>query len=146
MIADALGWRLTEILEKTEPMITQARVKTPGMVLEPGTVSGSRSTASGLAGDRAVIELTHSRLVAGPRKTARGKDEITIEGRPPIHVEIAPPVDAASASVAFACNMIPIVMKAAPGLVAMTDLPVPRAVAADMRLWLQRDRPRGRLL
>jgi 2,4-diaminopentanoate dehydrogenase len=143
-IADAVGWSLTELRETTDAIVTEVAVKTSRSFVKAGMVAGCRHRAVGLRGDDVVIDLYRSRQVSPTNGDAAG-DEIVISGAPPIHVRIAPRTDDTAETAALACNMIPLVMKARPGLVAMTDLPVPRGVAGDMRLLLQRERPRGRL-
>jgi hypothetical protein len=52
------------------------------------------------------------------------RDEIIIEGRPPLNVVIRGGVQGDLATAAIVVNAIPVVADAAPGLVTMADLPL----------------------
>jgi hypothetical protein len=166
MIADALGWRLTEIRETREPIVTKVRREVAGTVVEAGMVAGCRQRAWGLVAEpkaarggagpgagpdgetgrapsRVVIELDHPQQIRPEAEGVETLDEIVISGSPPIALTVKPEIAGGIATVALACNMIPLVMDAAPGLVSMVDLPVPRGVAGDMRRWLDGASERG---
>lgn len=145
MVADALGWKLTAINETREPIIATVRRETEHVVVEPGMVAGCRQRGWGLVGEKAVIELDHPQQIRPDAEGIATSDTIEIEGDPPVSLTIDPEIAGGRATIALACNSIPLVMKAPPGLVAMTDLAVPRGVAADMRLLLKKSRVRGRV-
>ena len=48
-------------------------------------------------------------------------------------MSIVPEVDGGIGTIAICVNMIPHVINATPGLKTMIDLPVPRAIAGDVR-------------
>jgi len=92
-----------------------------------------------------VGELDHPQQVRPEAEGVATSDFVQIAGDPPISLTIEPEIAGGTATVALAVNSIPLVMKAPPGLVAMTDLPVPRASLADMRWLLRKSRARGLL-
>jgi 4-hydroxy-tetrahydrodipicolinate reductase len=145
MIADAVGFRLSEIKETREAIVSTVRRETAHVVVEPGQVAGCRQRALGMIGEHVVIELDHPQQVRPEAEGIETLDEIQIAGDPPIHLTMQPEIAGGTATIALAVNTIPLVMGARPGLVAMTDLPVPRGVAGDMRLWLKTTRARGKL-
>lgn len=145
MIADAVGLRLTEIKETREAIVSGVKRETSHIVVEPGQVAGCRQRAWGMIGEHVVIELDHPQQIRPEAEGIETLDEIQIAGDPPVHLTMQPEIAGGKATIALAVNTIPLVMGAPPGLVAMTDLPVPRGVAGDMRLWLKKSRARGKL-
>jgi 4-hydroxy-tetrahydrodipicolinate reductase len=145
MIADAVGFRLTEINETREAIVSTVKRESAHAVVEPGRVAGCRQRAWGMVGEHVVIELDHPQQLQPEAEGIETLDEIQIAGDPPVHLTMRPEIAGGKATIALAVNTIPLVMKAPPGLIAMTDLPVPRGVAGDMRLWLKKSRARGKL-
>jgi 4-hydroxy-tetrahydrodipicolinate reductase len=60
-------------------------------------------------------------------------DSIEIAGTPGLRLAGSPEIPGGAATVAIAVNMIPRILAAAPGLYAMTDLPVPAALLGGAR-------------
>jgi 4-hydroxy-tetrahydrodipicolinate reductase len=108
LVAEALGWRLDSLDERIEPVIGP-----------DGGVTGHHQTATGTMADRTVIEaVVHMSAGAG-----RPRDEIVVDGTPPVHMEIAPGIQGDSATAAIVLNAARRVVEAAPGLITMLDLP-----------------------
>lgn len=110
LLAEGLGWQLDALDETIEPV--------PG---EDGRAAGMRQTATGRLGGRTVIEalVQMSTGAAGPR------DEIEIDGTPPVRMTIEGGVPGDSATAAVILNAARRVVGHAPGLITMLDLPLP---------------------
>ena len=109
LVAEALGWRLDALDEKIEPFVA-----------EGPHAAGIHQTCTGRSGGRTVIEAT-VHMSAGAE---RPRDEIEIEGTPPVRmvIEGGVPGDVATASVIV--NAVPRVVEHAAGLITMLDLPI----------------------
>lgn len=105
MIADALGWPYAGLVETIEPVVARGRIQTRGLVLEEGRVAGVLQVASvphdGL--DVVRLELEMSVSAHNPR------DEVFIDGKPPIDVTIHGGVHGDQATVAIMLNYVPAV-------------------------------------
>jgi len=133
MIAAALGWKLDEIKEfPPEPVIADREVTTPYTTVKPGQVAGLKSVAHGIKDGKPVIVLEF----ASHALVEEEYDTIIIEGTPRIEEKKIGGVHGDIGTVAVVINMIPKVIKAAPGLVTMKDLPIPSAVVEDVRVYL----------
>jgi len=132
MIARALGWKLDEIKEEREPIISATYRKTPHVRVTPGRVAGCRHVAYGIKNGEAVIILEHPQQVHPGAEGIETGDYITIEGEPRINLTIKPEIPGGVGTIALAVNMIPAIVKAEPGLVTMDELPVPRLLPADI--------------
>ena len=58
------------------------------------------------------------------------RDEIDIEGLPPVHLEIKGGIQGDQATAGVILNAVPLVVAHTPGLVTMLDLPVLRGPGA----------------
>ncbi|MEM1520385.1 MAG: hypothetical protein QXR35_00225 [Candidatus Korarchaeum sp.] len=133
MIAAALGWKLDEIKEfPPEPVIADREVTTTYTTVKPGQVAGLKSIAHGIKEGKPVIilEFISHALVEEEH------DTVIIEGTPRIEEKKIGGVHGDIGTVAVVINMIPKVIKAAPGLVTMKDLPIPSALVEDVRVYL----------
>ncbi len=121
MVADALGWPLDDLVETIEPVVAGERRETEGIVLEEGQVAGVRQVACVLRGGREVVrlELEMSMGVRNPR------DEISIEGRPPISITVHGGVQGDLATAAIMVNCVPALASSrAEGLLSMREMPM----------------------
>jgi len=122
LIADAIGWKLNKIeVDPVEPVISEKKIVTDFVTVEPGKVAGLKQSAHGIVGDEAKIILEFRAYVGAPEEY----DAITIEGVPPINEKISPCVHGDHGTVAVIANMIPKVLKAPPGLLTMKDMTLP---------------------
>ena len=112
LIAAGLGWQLDSLEQTLEPF--------PGA---DGNVAGQLQTVIGMMDGRKVIEAV-VQMSAGADDP---RDEIEIEGTPPVHLVIKGGVAGDQATAGVILNAVPLVMESAPGLVTMLDLPVLRA-------------------
>jgi 4-hydroxy-tetrahydrodipicolinate reductase len=127
-----LGWRLDEIRETREPIISQVCRETPYVKVAPGNVAGCRHVAHGYVNGEVKITLEHPQQVRPEAEGVDTGDYIWIEGTPPINLAIKPEIPGGVGTIAMAVNLIPLIMQASPGLKTMTDLPVPRALLGDL--------------
>jgi 4-hydroxy-tetrahydrodipicolinate reductase len=133
LIARALGWKLAEIREERQPIISETHRETPYVKVEPGRVAGCRQVGYGYGEDgRLLIKLEHPQQIHPEAEGVETGDYIWIEGLPPVNLAVKPEIPGGTGTIAVAVNMIPLVVAAPPGLVDMTDLPVPRAIAGDL--------------
>ncbi|MDI7247350.1 MAG: 2,4-diaminopentanoate dehydrogenase [Bacillota bacterium] len=132
MIADALGWKLDEITQTREPIISNTRRQTAYVDVKPGMVAGCNHTAHAFMNGEEVITLEHPQQVLPGIEGVETGDYIWIEGTPPVNLAIKPEIPGGIGTIAIAVNMIPHVVGAEPGLVTMKDLPVPACMMGDM--------------
>jgi 4-hydroxy-tetrahydrodipicolinate reductase len=133
MIARALGWRLDRIEQQRAPIISRVKRQTPFVSIAPGQTAGCRHSAIAYMGDTPVITLLHPQQVHPHLEGVATGDRIEIQGEPPVHFTSSPEIPGGLGTIALAVNMIPRVMRAAPGLTCMVDLPVPAAIMGDVR-------------
>ena len=88
--------------------------------LERGQVAGIHQVVSARRNGREVLRL-ELEMSAG---AARPRDEVLIEGQPPVHMVIEGGVQGDLATAAIVANAIPAVVAARPGLLTMADLPL----------------------
>lgn len=133
MIASALGWELDEIRQTKEPIIAQKYRETPHVKVQPGMVAGCRHIAYGIKDGKTLITLIHPQQVRPENEGVETGDYIEIHGEPNINLAIQPEIPGGIGTIALAVNSIPNVINSKPGLVNMTQLPVPPALLADVR-------------
>ncbi|HOO63186.1 MAG TPA: 2,4-diaminopentanoate dehydrogenase [Synergistaceae bacterium] len=132
MIADALGWELDEVVETREPIISKVSRKTPHVSVEPGMVAGCNHTARGMRRGVPLISLEHPQQIHPHLEGVETGDYIEIQGSSSsVSMAIKPEIPGGIGTISMAVNMIPQVLRAAPGLVTMLDLPFPRAFGAS---------------
>jgi 4-hydroxy-tetrahydrodipicolinate reductase len=144
MIADALGWKLSEpVRQNMEPIITKVPRSTKYISVEAGNVAGCNMTGYGMVEGEEKIKMLHPQQIEPESEGVSTGDYITIKGNPNINLQIKPEVPGGIGTIAMCVNMIPLVIGAAPGLKTMIDLPVPRAILGDMRSYLENSRGTG---
>ncbi|MEX0785316.1 MAG: dihydrodipicolinate reductase [Dehalococcoidia bacterium] len=109
MLAEGLGWRLDTLEETIDPFAGA-----------DGKAAGMRQTATGTLNGRNVIEA----VVQMSTGAERPRDEIEIDGTPPVRLIIEGGVMGDTATAAVIVNAVPRVVAHEPGLVTMLDLPV----------------------
>lgn len=134
MIADAIGWKLSDPVEQSmEPIVTNVPRKTEYIAVEAGDVAGCNMQGFGRVDGEKRIEMIHPQQIEPELEGTDTGDYIYIKGTPDINLQIKPEVPGGIGTIAMCVNMIPQVINAAPGLKTMLDLPVPRAILGDMR-------------
>lgn len=133
MIARAVGWTIDHIEESREAIVAKVRRETPFVTVEPGQVAGCRHRAVAYGDGKTLITLIHPQQIHPHLEGQATGDHITITGQPSLSLAGSPEIPGADATASIAVNMIPRVLNAPPGLYAMSDLPVPSALLADVR-------------
>lgn len=128
LISDALGLGVDRVLETREPIIADSARSTAHIRIEQGMVAGCAHTAIGYRGDEEVITLVHPQKVWGEDVTRVTGDYIHLHGVPEVTMAIEPEYAGGIATQGIAVNSIPLVVAARPGLLSMTDIPVPAAL------------------
>lgn len=122
MLAAGLGWNLDQTDDLIEPMIAEQQITTDIVHVEPGQVAGVRQVARGLRNGEEVLRL-ELRMYVGARDP---QDTVTIDGEPPVHMTIAGGLHGDIATAAMMINVLPSLRSAAPGVVTMSDIALPR--------------------
>lgn len=126
MVADTLGWNISEVREGLDPVIAEQPVESHGVKVDAGRVAGVKQWAVGVSDGREVIRLEMHAYVG-----AEDHDVIRIDAVPPINLEIRPGVHGDKATAAMIVNTIPLLLEAPPGLITMNRLPaIPHAATA----------------
>ncbi|MFQ5821474.1 MAG: dihydrodipicolinate reductase [Candidatus Heimdallarchaeota archaeon] len=124
MIAGGLGWKLDEIKEfPPEPVIAEADITTPYKTVKKGQVLGLKSIATAKKDGKTVITFEFIAYAGNDPEY----DAVSIEGTPNIHERVEGGIHGDIGTIAMVLNTIPKVLKAAPGLKTMKDLPLPCA-------------------
>ncbi|MBI4303608.1 MAG: NADP-binding protein [Chloroflexi bacterium] len=127
MISETLGWKLDSITETWESMISKSVRTTPWYTVQPGTTCGFRQTAVGSTNSETKItldifcvvqpNLEEDGVEVGDIATISGEQSITVKtvGGPTQRGDLV--------TTARMVNIIPAVIEAKPGLLAVKDLP-----------------------
>jgi hypothetical protein len=121
-IADALGWNLERIEEEIAPVLSPKEVRTEYVTVKRDAVAGVRQIARGRHGKHEVLRLDLQMSVGAPVP----RDEIEIDGDPPLHLVMHGGTPGDIATPAILVNMIPRLLEAKPGLHTMRTLTLPR--------------------
>jgi 2,4-diaminopentanoate dehydrogenase len=134
MIADGLGWKLSDDIKLTRaPIVSSVYRKAPNAEVKEGDVAGCNMKGYGYVDGELKIEMLHPQQVEPQLEGGKTGDYITIKGTPDINMAITPEVPGGIGTIAMTVNMIPNVINSRPGLKTMIDLPIPRAIMGDMR-------------
>lgn len=133
MIAKALGMRYDSLKQQMLPIVTEVDRRSPHGFAQKGHVAGVNMTAQAKDGDQEMISLIHPQQIEPEQVGVDTGDYIELKGQPPVSMAIKPEVNGGLGTIAMACNMLPFVVAARPGLLTMLDLPVPRCVMGDYR-------------
>ena len=133
MMASAFGWPVDEVRTRMLPIITRVDRRAPHGEAKAGQVAGVNMAGQGIAAGEEKITMVHPQQIEPQLAGVDTGDYITLTGTPPISMAIKPEVNGGLGTIAMACNMLPFVVAARPGLLSMLDLPVPRCVMGDYR-------------
>lgn len=120
MIADSLGWTLSDYKESVEPVMAEADVKTPFLTVKAGTVAGVDQSGRGFVDGEERITLQLVAYVGAPKS----HDTVQIDGTPNIKSTIEGGLHGDIATAAIVVNSIPRVVSGAPGLITPNNLPL----------------------
>jgi len=121
-IADALGWNLERVEEEIAPVLSAKEVRTKYLTVKRDAVAGVRQIARGWHGKHDVLRLELQMYVGAPVP----RDEIEIDGDPPLHLVMHGGTPGDIATPAILVNMLPRLIEAKPGLHTMRTLALPR--------------------
>ena len=114
--------------ETREPIISCVDRSTPHVHVAAGNVAGCRHTGRGYAEGELKVELVHPQQIH-PHLEGQGTgDYIRIAGTPSINMQNTPELPGGIGTIASTGNYIPLVVGAAPGLLTILDVPLPRAL------------------
>lgn len=133
MIARALDLPYDRLEQRMRPIITEIDRKSPHGFAPRGHVAGVNMTARAMDGDEERIALIHPQQIEPELAGVDTGDYIDLRGEPPVSMAVKPEVNGGLGTIAMACNTLPFVVAARPGLLTMLDIPVPRCVMGDYR-------------
>jgi 2,4-diaminopentanoate dehydrogenase len=120
MIAARLGWKLDRVEDILSPIVAQKEIRTDAMTIPAGDAAGVQQIGRGYVNGKECITLTFRASVGEPKP----EDTIEITGEPNIVSTIKGGVNGDIATCAITINTIPQLLRAAPGLHTMVDIPV----------------------
>ena len=133
MIADGLGLEVDGFEQQMKPIVTTIDRKSTYGFAAAGNVAGVNMTAQGTKNGEVIIDMMHPQQIEPEMEGTNTGDYVILEGVPPVSMSIKPEIDGGLGTIAMAVNCIPHVINADPGLITMTDIPVPRAIMGDFR-------------
>jgi len=133
MIASALNFEISQFNQQMKPIITDVDRKSAHGYAAKGQVAGVNMTAQAGNALEEKISLLHPQQIEPHLAGVQTGDYVRLRGTPPVSMRIKPEVDGGLGTIAMACNMLPFVITATPGLKSMLDMPVPRCVMSDYR-------------
>lgn len=119
MIANSLGWDLSQTEDIISPVIVKETVASDELTIAPGGIAGVQQIGRGYVDGTARITLDFKAWIGEPNP----RDVITIKGTPTIESTIAGGVNGDTATCAITINAIKQVICARPGLRTMADIP-----------------------
>jgi len=126
LISYALGWEIDEIVETREPIVTNVERSTPHVHVAAGDVCGCRHIAKAYSKGELKIELVHPQQIHPGLEGVETGDYINVVGDPTIHMANTPEIPGGKGTYASIGNYIPLIGSAAPGIVTVVDMPLPR--------------------
>lgn len=120
MVADGLGFEVSDIIEKIEPVIAAERMVTEFLTVEPGQVAGVQQIALGMQGGQEKIYM-ELRIAVGAGDSI---DTIELKGVPDLTLTVPGGAHGDLATAAVAVNAIPVLLEANAGLRTSRDLPM----------------------
>lgn len=122
MLADALGWEITDIEETIEPVVAEEAVQSDYISVAAGEVAGIRQIARGFRGQEELVTLDLQMYLGADNP----RDTVTFDGTPPVSISVRGGYHGDVSTTAVVRNVAPRVVDADPGLLSMIDLPLPR--------------------
>jgi 4-hydroxy-tetrahydrodipicolinate reductase len=124
LIAHCLGWKATGITETGDAVVAKRDIRTKHLKVKKGQTCGLHQYAEAKVNGKVSLTLDLKMYLDAENP----HDAVQIEGEPPLDVVINGGVAGDQATVAALVNTVPRLLEARPGLLLMTDLPVPRWV------------------
>lgn len=121
MIADSMGWKLDKVTDEIQPKIADRAVESDLIAVDPGYVCGIIQDGIGYRKGQPVIALHMEAYLGAPESF----DAVTVEGNPRIASKVAGGLHGDIATASITVNSIPKILRVAPGLRTMADMPIP---------------------
>ncbi len=121
LLAHCLGWKLDELLETGKAMVARRAIRTRFVEVRKGQCCGLHQTVVGKVDGQTRLTLDLKMYLDAPNP----HDACQLESDPPLNLVINGGVAGDAATVAALVNVVPRLLRAAPGLLLMTDLAVP---------------------
>src|SRR5262249_45343014 len=121
LVAHCMGWKVDQITETCEPVVTERDIRTKFFHVLRGQTCGLHQQARVIVGGRARITMDLKMYLDAPDP----HDAVQIVGEPALDMRIAGGVAGDDATVAALANAVPRILQASAGVKLMTDLPVP---------------------
>ena len=123
LVAHCLGWTITGLVESGDAVVAERDITTAFLEVKAGQTCGLHQHAEAKVKGKVCLTLDLKMYLDAPNP----HDAIQVEGEPPLKVVIEGGVAGDQATVAALVNTVPRLLQAAPGLLLVTDLSVPRA-------------------
>lgn len=120
LVAHCLSWKMGDIKETCEPIIAQRDIRTEFLEVKKGLTCGIHHRAEGGPNNALVLDLKMYLDAENPH------DAVRITGDPPVEAVLPGGIHGDRATVAALVNAVPRILQASPGLLLITDIPVPR--------------------
>ncbi len=121
MIADAMGWKLDKVTDQIQPKIAEQVVESELIAVDLGYVCGIIQDGIGYCKGKPVVTLHMEAYLGAPESF----DAVTVEGNPNIRQKIEGGMHGDIATASITVNSIPKILRVAPGLRTMADMPIP---------------------
>ena len=121
MIADAMGWKLDKVTDEIQPKLADKAVESELLAVDPGYVCGIIQDGIGYSKGKPVVTLHMEAYLGAPESF----DAVTVEGNPNIKSKITGGLHGDIATASITVNSIPKILRVAPGLRTMADMPIP---------------------
>lgn len=119
MIARHMGWKLTRVTESLHPVIAKREIRLGYKTIRRGQACGVEQIGRATCNGKEIIKL-HFRAAVGEPESF---DKVELSGEPSFTTMITGGVNGDIATCAITINAIRSIVKAAPGLRTMIDLP-----------------------
>jgi 4-hydroxy-tetrahydrodipicolinate reductase len=120
MIARAFGWKLDDITDEIAPRVAEQTLESELLTVDPGYVCGIVQDGIGYRKGQALITLHMEAYLGAPESF----DAVTIEGSPRLMQKVAGGIHGDVATASIAVNAVPQMLRVAPGLRTMIDMPI----------------------
>ncbi len=129
MMAAAFGWNLSDVLVEIEPVTADKRIRSSGLTVSQGEVTGILQKGRGLRGGEELVRLDLQMYLGAENP----RDSLSIEGVPRLVVHIPGGIRGDEATIGAVVNAVYRVVDANPGLKTMLDLRLPSYVETPWR-------------
>ena len=126
LIGKALGWKIDEVVETREPIVTSVERSTPHVHVAAGDVCGCRHIGRGYSGGELKVELVHPQQIHPGMEGQETGDYIRVIGEPSVQMANSPEIPGGIGTYASTGNYIPLIVDAPAGMLTVVDLPLPR--------------------